>query len=215
MRVENQELCTVCGGDCCKKSGCDYAPSDFEEVTTNALFSILEEGNISIVSILHFELLKDGQLVVEPFLYLRARNQNRPIVDLLSIKTPCSMLREDGCSYDLKHRPSGGANFVPKPNRQCHPDIDPYQLMKPWESYQRVLERLVKRFTGSSVDVRLREDVFTLFSDLYQEHYEGVHPREIEDVNQMIPMLIRAYPEEYLQARGQKHRNIPFIKVKK
>ena len=31
-KYENIELCKKCGGYCCKKSGCDYFVSDFENM---------------------------------------------------------------------------------------------------------------------------------------------------------------------------------------
>ena len=51
-RVENREICGKCGGKCCKKSGCDYSTKDFNDLSVNAIYKKLEEGNISIVSFL-------------------------------------------------------------------------------------------------------------------------------------------------------------------
>jgi len=43
VQLENLELCKKCGGRCCKKSGCDYIPDDFQELTFNYLFNVLSE----------------------------------------------------------------------------------------------------------------------------------------------------------------------------
>lgn len=136
-----------------------------------------------------------------PFLYLRARNKNREIVDLLSMKTTCSMLRADGCSYSYEERPSGGINLVPvRENNVCYPKEDPRELVKEWERYQKALSRLVKRFTGMSVDAKFREDVEQLFYDVLIENYDGIAVVEIEDVKSMILQLVLAYPDEYKNA---------------
>lgn len=216
--LENKGYCKSCGGDCCKKSGCDYIPSDLSSLHKEQLYRVLCEGKISIVSALLFDRLKDGKLIISPFLYLRARNQNRPIVDLVSLKTPCSQLGENGCKYDFEHRPSGGTNLIPTANHMdCHPNIEPTLLMKDWWRYQRVLEKLVKRFTGVSVDVKLKEDIEGLFYDVYNENFENVHPRELIDVQQMIPYLVQRYPEEQKRAydKYQTNQSVTKIKIKK
>ena len=113
MKNENLEICKQCQGYCCKKSGCDYIPDDFPELSLNFLLAKLYEGYISIVSAQDFKSLPNGQIVNTPFLYLRARNVNRPIVDLLSMKTPCASLTKMGCAFTYEQRPYGGKNLVP------------------------------------------------------------------------------------------------------
>ena len=126
--------------------------------------------------------MPNGKLYANPFLYLRARNIDRPIVDLLSMKTTCSMLTNKGCSYDLQNRPSGGVNLIPKENGSCYHKEDPLVKMKEWESYQKVLEKLVKRITGYSVEERFRLDVIDLFVNLMNENFEGISEFEINDI---------------------------------
>ena len=46
----------------------------------------------------------NGKLCNFPFLYLRERNTGRDVVDLLSMKTPCSNLTEHGCNYTYEER---------------------------------------------------------------------------------------------------------------
>lgn len=149
LQFENKAICKTCGR-CCKKSGCDYSAADFKELSTNYLQQQLEKGDISIVSYLKFTHT-NSKTYVSPFLYLRARNINRPIVDLLSMKTTCSKLTDTGCSYTLEKRPRGGVNLIPQKNHQCYPLEDPYKIVSTWAKYQSVLQRLVKRFTGITV----------------------------------------------------------------
>lgn len=196
-KCENKDICSKCGGYCCKKSGCDYLPSDFDNLSYNSTLEILSSGNISIVAALEFSELKDGKLVVVPFLYLRARNKDRDVVDLLSIKNTCSMLTKDGCSYDINNRPSGGALLIPMENGRCYREaID----MSIWDNYQKVLSRVVKRYTGMSVDQKLKEDIENLFYDVLAGKLEGVAKEEVEDIKGLIPLLLRTNIEEYKKA---------------
>lgn len=214
-KIENKEMCKICGGYCCKKSGCDYAPSDFKALGVNDLAKILESGNISIVAALKFSFAKD-KLIATPFLYLRARNKNREVVDLLSMKTTCSMLREDGCTYSYEERPSGGVNLVPKKNSKdiCLPNKDPLSIMKGWESYQRPLGKLVKRITGLSVEEKLRQDVIQLFYDILCENFEGVMDAEIADIRGLVIHLLKVYPQEYKEAE-KRYKNANKLLVKR
>lgn len=201
MELENREICAQCGGFCCKKSGCDYIPSDFENMSINSLATKLEEGNISVVSALKFERLPNGKIYVNPFLYLRARNVNRPIVDLFSLKTRCSQLTEDGCKYSINERPSGGVNLIPLPNLKCYPKEYPTKLMLYWGNYQKVLSKLVKRLTGYTVEERLKLDVIKVFDDLANENFEDVSEIEIIDIKRCLPELVQCYGEYYNEVK--------------
>ena len=198
-KYEDRDICRECGGFCCKKSGCDYSPRDFDDLSINKLHEKLLEGNISIISYLEFKRSGNGKLYAEPFLYLRARNTDRDVVDLVSYKKRCSMLREDGCSYSFEDRPFGGRNLIPGKTR-CIPEVDPYDIVMVWGRYQKVLHRLVKRITGMTVDNKVREDVYNLFVQFLREDFEGVNLIELEDVKIMIPSLVEIYPDEFRRA---------------
>lgn len=201
MERENKELCKTCGGYCCKKSGCDYYVEDFKDLSYKGLLNVLAEGNISIVALLKFSKLKTGKLAVTPVLYLRARNEGRDIIDLVSIKKQCSLLKEDGCSYDLKNRPSGGANLIPAGNKyNCFPEKDPLEAILKWEDYQKVLSRIVKRYTGVSVDEKIRQDVYNLFVEFLNGELDKVPIEEKLDVLGMIESLLEIFPNEVNQA---------------
>ena len=194
--IENIDICKKCGGRCCKKSGCDYIPKDFNDLSTNGLYEKLKEGNISIVATLKFEKLPNGNIFANPFLYLRARNINRDIIDLLSMKTTCSQLTETGCRYNYEERPSIGKNLIPQEDLKCYPHEKPMILMQSWESYQKILFKLVKRFTGLTVEERLAKDAQKLFIDVLENNFDGISPSEISDIKNMIVQLSLAYPQE-------------------
>jgi len=199
---ENKELCKKCGGKCCKKCGCDYMPKDFSEFTTNAILEIIMKGDISVVAILSITVLENGKECLEPVLLLRARNKNRPIVDLLSFKTTCASLTESGCKYDYESRPSGGKNLIPEENGGCYQLEDPKVILNEWRRYQKILERIVKRITGKSVDECIKDDVYKLFLDCLYDNLDDVSYKEILEVRDLLPHLINIYPEEYKNAKN-------------
>lgn len=214
MKNENLEICQKCGGYCCKKSGCDYVPEDFSEISLNYLLSKLDEGYISIVSAVDFRYLPNGKIVNIPFLYLRARNRNRPIVDLLSMKTTCASLTENGCNFTYEERPTGGKNLTPVDQGICYPKENPIDLIIRWERYQDVLSKAVEKITGKSVDEQIRLDVEQLFLDLLSENTEGVTKRELLDIRSMIPELSTVYPEELFKAKKQYYKGLVTRKLK-
>lgn len=206
VQFENKEICKKCGF-CCQKCGCDYASDDFEKISYDFLYSVLMEGNISIVSFFDFKELSNGKLIANPFLYLRARNKNRPIVDLLSMKTECSQLGPNGCKYNLQNRPSGGVNLIPMEDNKCYSLKDPKEIVLTWDRYQNVLSRLVKRITGNSIYAQLSLDVENLFYDILNKNYAGVSKTELVDVARMIPFLSITHSEEYRRANKKFNEN--------
>lgn len=209
LEYENKELCKSCGGRCCKKSGCDYFVSDFSLINKNEIIKALETGNISIVSALMFSKGKAGQNVVTPFLYLRARNIDRDIVDLFSMKRQCSMLTNTGCSYSLENRPSGGVNLIPDANT-CYPLLNPVEEIKKWAPYQGLLSKLVKRYTGKSVNEVLRENVTEVFYEVLTKQFDGVDKREIDDILSQIDDLAICFSKEYKQAKEKAKKHVNF-----
>lgn len=162
IEFENKEICRECGGFCCKKCGCDYSVDDFCDLSVDAIQSLLENGNVSIVSFLSFKEI-NKKMTYTSFLYLRHRNVNRPMVDLLSMKTRCLALTDSGCMYSIEDRPSGGVNLIPSNDSACYPLKKPFDIVKGFERYQKSLSRVVKRITGKSVDAQLKDDVYKLF----------------------------------------------------
>lgn len=194
-KIENTDICKKCGSYCCKKSGCDYFVEDFENMKIDVLEQILIEGNVSIVAALDFKKI-NGKLICNPILYLRERNINREVVDLLSMKTPCASLTPTGCIHTYEKRPSGGKYLVPKENMECYSEVNRLEKLKEWEKYQNTLARLVKRITKKSVNAKLREDVIKLLSDIECENFKNVAKEELYDIFNLVPLLIEAFPEE-------------------
>lgn len=202
---ENTEVCKNCGGRCCKKSDCDYWPSDLPDKTYKGILKFLENGKVSIVAMMNFKRINE-KLCNFPFLYLRERNTGRDVVDLLSMKTPCSNLTEHGCSYTYEERPSGGKNLTPSKDGLCYPKEDNLQKVLEWSPYQKQLEKIVKRYTGLSIDNKIKEDVVTLLTDIKEENFKNVSELEINDVERMLPMLIECYKEQAEQVLNNSNK---------
>lgn len=206
---ENLDMCRLCGGVCCLKSGCDYSANDFKDCSYNTLTKELAKGNISIVCFIKFK--NDG--TYEPILYLRARNTNRDIVDLVSLKTRCSMLSDNGCVYDYKNRPFGGKNLIPRKHidEMCMYDLEPLKIVMSWKPYQKILKRIVLEYTGLNVDKKIRLDVENFFYDILIQNYEFVSISEREEVKDFVILLGSTFKEEL--ARANQRYNSRYSRV--
>lgn len=198
----NEEMCKECGGRCCKKGGCQYAPTDFENLKFNYLLEKLNEGYISIVAALDVNNI-NGRSYVTPYLYVKSRNVGRPVVDLYSLRTRCSALSDTGCMYDSEHRPSGGLNLIPakdEKGRCCYPEKDPMEFIQMWQPHQNVLRKLIKQLTGKSAEAKLKEDIYNVFLDIFYYRFEGVSKEELREVLNDTLMLQMNFQQEYVNA---------------
>ncbi len=195
---EDLEICRECGGICCKKSGCDYWPQDFEDLSYKGILKALSGGRISIVCAMEFRKIH-GRLLGEPRLYLRARNTDRDVVDLISAKTRCSLLTETGCTLSYEERPSGGKNLFPfrEEDGPCRPVLEPLPQLLKWRNYQGALRKVVKNYTGMTVENKIREDVENLFIEVSSHRLDNINLAEKVDLNNLLSSLREAYPEEY------------------
>ena len=198
VKNENLDICRECGGMCCLKCGCDYSPEDFKDRSYKGLLKELSKGDKSIVAMLKFNKRDDNWYNYEAFLYIRARNTNRDIIDLVSMKTKCSMLTGTGCMYDYEHRPFNGRNLKPMKDKDgyfaCSPVVDPKNVLLAWKPYQKGLKRIVLEYTGMGLDKKIKEDVRNLFYDFLCENYVDVSILEKEELRRFIPLLARTFP---------------------
>ena len=104
----NIEICSQCGGQCCKQCGCHFSPDDFEEISFEFLKKEIEKGYISIDYV-------DGEMIYQSIgvYILRARNKDAPVVDTGLRRSACILLTEEGCKLDYEHRPTGGKLLIP------------------------------------------------------------------------------------------------------
>lgn len=157
-RNVNPEICKECGGECCKRCGCNFSPDDFEEISFEYLKTQLEKGYISIEYI-DRELIYDDVGVY----ILRARNQGAPIVDTtFHPRTPCILWTESGgCKLDYEHRPSDGRLLIPSRKklfgmyRECYTTYSLANCCYEWKPHQRVLFELIKYFKDKDFECSL------------------------------------------------------------
>ena len=216
---EDINLCRECGGRCCKKGGCDYSAADFKDLSFNGICQILSEGRVSIVAVLIQEFLPNGKRYLNPLLMLRARNTNRDVIDLVSMKTRCAQLGENGCLYtNYEDRPAGARNLVPQPGYEdgdCYPEVDPIEIGNTWMPYQKVLSRIVKRYTVKSVDDKIKEDIEKLFEDIFQQNFEYVSEQEKKELLAPAVNIAYTYPEIYKRVESKYSDVEPIILIKK
>lgn len=210
-KIVNLEICSKCLGACCKKSGCDYMPNDFDDLSYENLLKVISERNISIVSELIFREI-DGNFVATPILFLREKGVKKNTVDLVSMKNTCSSLTSTGCKYTLKERPSGGASIIPSENYPaCPTTLNKQELLTSWIPYQETLTQIVKKLTGMSVEDRIRMDVRQLVIKYLSKDYDTIHPSTVKDTLQLITNISKAYPKETKQA-AETYKNMQKIK---
>ena len=132
------EICAVCGGYCCKHMGCHYSPTDFSDLSFEALKSQIEKGGISI------DWWVSGGTREY---YLRARHVGEPVVKG-SWGGRCVNLTDTGCSLSWEERPLGGKALKPqsKVGEGCHGYYSKEQCKDDWKPYAQVLHELVEHF---------------------------------------------------------------------
>ena len=147
----SSEICTECGGECCKRCGCHFSPDDFQEISFEFLKGEIEKGYISIGYI-------DGEVTYDDFgvYFLRIRNKNSPIVDFGHSPNPCILLKENGCKLTYEQRPSGGKLLIPsaelrttifgEQKRTCFSLYGIEKCAYEWKPHKALLYDLVQYF---------------------------------------------------------------------
>lgn len=141
--------CRICGGRCCKKTGCFFSPKDFKNMTFDKMKRIMQKGYISIVEI------KEEQSGLEnPVYALKIRNNGEHIVEPEpGIYEGCIVLEKDGCPFDDEDRPYGGKALIPEllTGRSCAKGYSFRQVAEDWYPHQKLLIELIKEFDGKDI----------------------------------------------------------------
>lgn len=156
IELTNKEICSKCGGACCKSFACACSPEDFN-YDINLMKQALESGNYSIdfirndsSSFIHNLngglYLSLNRIIVSPdeSFIIRARNKDRPIVDILhkeyDDEGPCVFWSvEKGCSLSFNERPKFGRTLIPDKNFKCKSLFNPYEIVQEWRPYNAIL----------------------------------------------------------------------------
>lgn len=176
-RYEDKSICAGCG-KCCKSIGCIYMPEDFKSMNFEYLKNELLKGNISISG----DFIIGGSIYFF-VLYLKARNINSGIVDLVSRASQCKMLREDGCYYTKEERPSLGASIIPnKEHKNCALGISDEEMSKSWLKHQNVLQQLVAFFYKKSYEYVLAEQIQNFNYEMLLKERECEEIKPIDNI---------------------------------
>ena len=161
-KIENKEICSKCKGKCCKRHACDCLPCDFN-FDINLVEKALESGKYSI----DFERTTHESFISrangtrtlnlysiirsrDEVLYVRPRNQNRPIVDIIHSQKdegPCVFWSlEKGCELSYEQRPTMGKVLLPMPDEKCVYLFSRDTIVEEWRPYTRELFALSKKF---------------------------------------------------------------------
>ncbi len=140
------EMCKKCGGVCCKQNGCVYLPKDFKSLEASEIIKELDKGKISISGQPVNFFMNNWTYIP----YLRARNKDAEIVDLITNGGPCINLTDSGCSLSENERPSCGLLVKPVkiggPCEKIKKDVG-----IEWLEYSNVLESLIKLYTNKDM----------------------------------------------------------------
>ncbi len=143
-RNVDTELCKLCKGRCCKKSGCHYSPEDFGKITYQSLREKIDNGCIHIEYIPgKYTDTKKGTFI------LRVKNKGERTVGPY-LETGCMFLTEDGCHLDYDHRPTGGKLLIPildiEGIGRCYNSYSLRDCCYEWHTYRRILRKLVRHY---------------------------------------------------------------------
>jgi len=217
IKSENKNLCKECGGRCCKNGGCAYIPEDIENICLEEIEKLLDTGRVSIAASLSFKRAKNQKPIAEPTLYIRERDINRDVIDLISVRSACASLENNHCHYtEIDDRPSMGATMIPSFPDECKSTIRTSEFLEYWQPYQKVLMRIVKKRSGMSFDEKLSEDVVELFRKIYSKDL-----REYESASSFHRMagLLKSFqlvfPEEAKRGKEKALTNTPFALLRK
>ena len=119
---------------------------------------------------------------------------------MVSIPKQCASLEEHGCHFDLENRPSDGASIVPDANKQCRSVITRPELIDSWLPYQGILRRIVKRHTGKTVEMQIKEDAESFMYDLIVPTNDSNRIRYQISHKSTLESFRIVFPEEYRKA---------------
>lgn len=142
---ENKEICSKCGGQCCKSMPGIFSPDDFEEVSINTLLPLLKTGKYTFES----QFFKNKCVY---FLRPSVRNFEGCIRSGRSsfyTSGSCTFLTDLGCELSAEKRPYECKNLEPNNNKdqKCkfHGINNDKTILK-WNKYQDLIEEILHKY---------------------------------------------------------------------
>ncbi|MDR0957036.1 MAG: hypothetical protein LBM09_00450 [Candidatus Nomurabacteria bacterium] len=154
LESADTEICSACGGACCKEASCAYAPADFYNEKGNFDSKILRRAILLGRACLAFDI--DGYFVVAPSVkHVKNRGFIGEVCDV-DDDGPCSLLQSNGCLIKaVEDRPFYAAVLQPDERGLEHCTQPPelaYMISGfefddlSWKNYQDVLCNLAGEF---------------------------------------------------------------------
>ena len=132
----NPELCSNCGGRCCKTCGCSYFPEQLPMKNEE----LMTKKGITISS-MAFD--SHARKLPKPILYVRASNIGEGLRETKPVGT-CKFLTDKGCSLSYEERPLGGTLIVPFQGLGgCYALYSDEEFIELWLPYQQLLQEIV------------------------------------------------------------------------
>lgn len=149
--IYDHELCKLCGGSCCKATGCYFSPKDFRRLSYDVLKRILDKGYISIIL-----MYKEITGLEKDVYTLRMRNKGGEMVIRDHSKDKgglCIIWEKTGCPFNDEDRPYGGKALIPDwdSTRLCQTGYSHRQCAEDWLPYQDILKQLAEEFVEKNI----------------------------------------------------------------
>lgn len=139
-KSQNSQLCTECGGQCCKRCGCSYFPKDLDMSFTN--LSDMFEKKLLVIDWVQYNDDSVYNLLPEPIYYCRVPNITDTSHVGLSNRGNCIYLTPTGCMLSYDERPTGGKLYVPFWSG-CYTLYKPQEFIDAWTPYQDLLKSFI------------------------------------------------------------------------
>ena len=149
---ENTQLCSKCGGKCCKNYAGAYHPHDFDKLETIEDFErILIDGKMSID---WYECFTEDD---QPGYFIRPRHVGGDVIDP-SYGERCIHLTDTGCELSFDERPYFCKKLEPRESTECGEVDNKRGYAEAWFKYNEILTKLRDKydkqtFTGEKPDL--------------------------------------------------------------
>jgi len=152
IQNENKDICTPCGGQCCKSSPGSFMPNQILKGQTNQFEIIDKMMDDGLVVINQIDIYPDSDTLVAPDYSFLVLQPTTSISKQWSTKTSrgdnfgqCVNLTETGCSLRFDERPYVCQQLIPVEGGKCHydPNVNlDEKLYEAWLPHQQFLNDL-------------------------------------------------------------------------
>lgn len=197
----NKDVCSKCGGRCCKTCGCHISPYEISFLTSNEIIQLID--NSGCISIDWWEgNPKSGGEYGKKFFYLRIRNKGAGVIDP-TWGGECLLLTDTGCMLPTEYRPKCGRLLKPDLEGHCDSDYTKQKCAIEWMPYNHILEKVYCHYCDkevSNIDLsKMLNDaqriVINHFADKVDNEINNYIQSKENKVEQFISDMKKEFPE--------------------